>query len=274
MKVPISGAGEHQLHRVDGEADVRRVLLVGAERRGEDQVDRRLRQRHDVLVVPAPVGVGAGDRDLALDDVAVEEVLQFLGEVRADPQRDVVEVDHQRGVGRVEGRIPVHQRVDHHVAHEAHPLGGNALAGQVGVPRALAGEQQVADGVGHQPVDLLGHRPVEGAQPRLDVRHRDRQLHRREGAGHRAVDVAHHHHAAGPRRAAQQVLLEGRQHLRGLRAVRARPRVEVHVRRGHPQLAEEHVAHRGVVVLAGVHQHPSEGRPPPRSSRAASARPS
>ena len=41
-----------------------------AVRRREDQVDRRLGERDDVLRIAAPVGVGALDGDLALDDLA------------------------------------------------------------------------------------------------------------------------------------------------------------------------------------------------------------
>ena len=98
------GAREDELERVDGEADVGRVLLRRAVGRREDQVDRRLGERHDVLRVASPVGVGALDRDLALDDLRREEAAQLLPEVGADPHRDVVEVDEEGGVGRVNRR--------------------------------------------------------------------------------------------------------------------------------------------------------------------------
>jgi hypothetical protein len=51
------GTREDELHRVDGEADVGGVLLRRAVRRGEDQIDRRFGERHDVLRVAPPVGV-------------------------------------------------------------------------------------------------------------------------------------------------------------------------------------------------------------------------
>ena len=76
--------GEHQLDGVDGEPDVGRVFLIGAERGGEDQVDRGLRQRYDVLRVSSPVGIGSLDRHLALDDVAAEQGLQLFGEVGSE----------------------------------------------------------------------------------------------------------------------------------------------------------------------------------------------
>jgi hypothetical protein len=87
MKVPISGRVKTSSVGIDGEADVGRVLLVGAERRREDQVDRRLRERHDVLRIAAPVRVGALHRDFALDDVAVEQGAKLLGQVAPDAQR-------------------------------------------------------------------------------------------------------------------------------------------------------------------------------------------
>src|SRR5690606_31984121 len=60
-----------------------------------------LRERYDVLWVPAPVCVGALHGDLALYDVAGEELSQLRGEVGANPHRDGVEVDEECGVGRV-----------------------------------------------------------------------------------------------------------------------------------------------------------------------------
>ncbi len=101
-------AGEHQLHRVDREADVGGVLLGGAVRRRHDHVDRRLGERNDVLGIASPVGVGALHGHLPLDDVAAEQVPQLVAEVGANPHRDVVEVDEERGIGRVDvGRIAV-----------------------------------------------------------------------------------------------------------------------------------------------------------------------
>ncbi|MBK9550269.1 MAG: hypothetical protein IPO52_14475 [Gemmatimonadetes bacterium] len=97
------GTREDELHRIDGEPDVGGVLLVGPEGGGEDQVDRGFRQRHDVLRVAAPVGIGALNGDLALDDVGVEEGAEFLGEVGTNAKGHIVEVDQQRRIGRVQG---------------------------------------------------------------------------------------------------------------------------------------------------------------------------
>ena len=71
---------------------------------GHDHVDRRLGERDDVLRIAAPVGVGALDGDLPLDDVGAEERAELLAEVGADPHRDVVEVDEEGGVRGVHRR--------------------------------------------------------------------------------------------------------------------------------------------------------------------------
>ena len=98
---PDLGSNEDELDRVDRHANVGRVLLVAPVRGREDQIDRRLRERHDVLRIATPVGIGSLDADLALDDIGVEKAFEFLREVAAHTHRDVVEVDEQRCVRRV-----------------------------------------------------------------------------------------------------------------------------------------------------------------------------
>ena len=93
------GTGEDELHGIDREADVGGVLLGRAVGRGEDQVDGRLGQRHDVLRIAAPVGVGALDGHLAADDLGRQQVAEFGLEVRPNAHRDVVEVDEEGRVG-------------------------------------------------------------------------------------------------------------------------------------------------------------------------------
>ena len=92
---------EDELDRVDGEADVGCVLLGRPVGRGEDEVDRRFAERDDVLRVAAPIRVGALNGDLSVDDVGRQQVAQLRLKIRADPHRDVVEIDEERGVGRV-----------------------------------------------------------------------------------------------------------------------------------------------------------------------------
>ena len=51
-------------------------------------------------------------------------------------------------------------------------------------------EEQLGEVVGDDPVDLLGHRPVEAAQAGLDVGDRDPELRRAERRSQGRVDVA------------------------------------------------------------------------------------
>ena len=141
--------------------------------------------------------------------------------------------------------------VDHDVPHEAHGA-GDALAAQVlhrGVARR---EQQIAEMVGEDAVELLRHPAVEGPHPRLDVRDRDPRLRRREAAGERRVRVAVDEHRVrallgeqGPERG---------EHPRGLLRVRPRPEAELALGARNPQLVDEHRGQLVVVVLAGVHE--------------------
>ena len=86
------------------------------------------------------------------------------------------------------------QRVDHRVPDQHDVLAGDAFGRQV-PNRVLRGrEQQAREVVCDLAVVLLGHVPVEAAQPRLEVADRDLQLHGCERPGERRVDVARHHH--------------------------------------------------------------------------------
>ncbi len=103
------GSREDELEGVDREADVCRVFLVRPVRRRPDHVDRRLGQRDDVLRVATPIGVGALYGHFSLDDVRLQQASQLRLEIRADPHRHIVEVDHQRRVGRMGGGFVVHR---------------------------------------------------------------------------------------------------------------------------------------------------------------------
>ncbi len=151
---------------------------------------------------------------------------------------------------RVDPGAQGHQGVDHRVAdvvdrRRVAPLGHEVSLGLGGVR-----EEEVRHPIGEDPVDLLGHRPVEAPQPRLDVADRDAHLHRDERGGERGVHVAGDEHHIG------LLLLEHRlealHHPGGLLGVRAGSHVEQMVRCSDPELLEEDVGHRGVVVLPGV----------------------
>ena len=124
-------------------------------------------------------------------------------------------------------------------------------------------EQPPREMVGHDPVDLLGHAPVEASEPRLDVRDRDAQLGRRQRPDQRGVRVAVHEHGVRPFR--DQDRLQALQHPGRLLRVRATADAQRVVRSREVQLREEGPGHRLVPVLAGVHEHlavpaPEHGR--------------
>jgi hypothetical protein len=143
------------------------------------------------------------------------------------------------------------KRVDHHVAHQVDPLLRDTFAPEVLHAALLRAEQQVADGVGEDAVDLLGHRPIEAAQARLDVDERDPELRSHQTARDRAVHVANDHHGAGI-----AVACHGLERLHDLGGLHggAAAHAQVQIRLGNAQLPEEQVAHVVVVVLAGVHE--------------------
>ena len=102
-----------------------------------------------------------------------------LGHAQARP--------HRRRVEAVEMR---QQGVDHGVADEVHPVGVDALVGEVVEAFRAGHEQQVREDVRDPAVDLLRHRHVEAAQAGLDVRHGDEQLGAHERRRERRVHVA------------------------------------------------------------------------------------
>ena len=129
---------------------------------------------------------------------------------------------------------------------------GDALPGQVGERRFGRAQEQRRQVVGHDPVDLFGHPPVVAAQACFDVRDRDVQLGADQRAGQRGVRVAVDEQPV--RLLLDRDGLDARQHRPGLHPVPARADLQVGVRRGDVELAEEQVRHRFVVVLAGVEQ--------------------
>jgi hypothetical protein len=120
------------------------------------------------------------------------------------------------------------------------------------------------DLVGQHAVDLLGHVAIEAAQPRLHVNDRHAFLHRDQRAGDGRVDVADHQHRR--RRLGIEHRLEAAHDLGGLHRVAGRADLEVDVRFGDAELAEEGVLHLGVVVLTGM-QQPGRQRTRRRAQR-------
>ena len=132
-------------------------------------------------------------------------------------------------------------------------------------------EQQLRELVGDDPVDLLRHRAVEGAQPGLDVADRESAASRhRERRGQRRVHVARNEHdvrlasRGAPARAAPSP--------RGLLRVRPGADSERVVRLADAELLEEDLGQLAVVVLAGVDERRARTRRRAARARRRSAR--
>ena len=139
----------------------------------------------------------------------------------------------------------------HHVPDEVHPA-ADALLDEV-VDRGLRGtEQERGEVVRDDPIDLLGHRAIEGPETGLDVSERAAHLRRDERARERRVRVPVHEDEIGL--LPLEDVLETVHHLRGLAGVTAASNSEVVVRPRHVEDLEEHVGHVLVVMLPGVDQ--------------------
>ena len=139
------------------------------------------------------------------------------------------------------------------------PLGGQVRRG-LGAVR----EEEIGHPVGQDPVDLLGHRPVERAQAGLDVGHRDAELGGGQRGGERRVDVAADAHEVGA--LVEQEALERLQHARRLRPVGPRADAEEDVGLGEPEVRQHLGRQALVVVLPGV-DHPLGDLRPVRQRR-------
>ncbi len=151
---------------------------------------------------------------------------------------------------RIEVRPLREQRIDHRVADEPDPVRRDASRPKQVLRLRARREVQIGQEVTDDAVDLLGHRAVERAQPGLDVGARHAELGRHEARRERAVDVAVED--SERRRVGRPFALQADHGRRGLLAVRPRADGEVHVRRRDLEIAEEHIGHQLVVVLAGV----------------------
>ena len=171
--VRTSRASAQQLHEVEV-----------AERLGEDQP----RHGGEVLAVERLAGARMDredDRQLALEPA---DRRQDAGEHVADRRRWPAGAASGRRTGGPRGaahRGLVERRLSSRHASKVSIMtlptrkmrsSGDSFAPQVLHPARLGHEQPVADRVGEDAVDLLGHGAVEAAQARLDVGHRDAQL--------------------------------------------------------------------------------------------------
>jgi hypothetical protein len=107
--------------------------------------------------------------------------------------------------------------------------------------------------IGQDPIDLLGHAPVERTHACFDVGDGNVQLRRRKRAGQRRVGVAVDQHPRRPLLGEDP--LDRLQHATGHGGVAESADAEMMAWRSKPELLEEHVRHRGVEVLSGVDQY-------------------
>jgi len=145
----------------------------------------------------------------------------------------------------------VTERVDHDVSDEGNLVVRLSLALEVFDRVARRGEQQICQPIRDQAVDLLRHRSVVAAQPRLDVGNPDRKLRRDQRGGGRRVDVAVDHDPVGC--LLDQNRLEPLHDSRRLHSMRQRADLEIDLRFAKAEIPEKGRRQRVIVVLACVH---------------------
>ena len=163
------------------------------------------------------------------------------------------------------------EAVHHDVADTRHPFGRYALDGEVRVRIGGRRPQHVGEHVGHETVELLGHRPVAAAQACLEMDGRDAELGADERTGGGRVHVADDDQPVGP--LSDRHLLVGDHHPAGLLGMAAGTHAEMMVRLRQLQIGEDRVGHVGIVMLAGMGPAPARNRVRP-TRRARAARPS
>ena len=161
-------------------------------------------------------------------------------------------LEPHRRAGAVGFDLAAHhlERVEHDVAYPVDLGGGHAFAREVLVSVRRRRPIDVADRVRDQAIDLLGHAAVSAPQSCLEVHDRNPELGADLRAGGRRIDVADDDDPVGL--LAQRDFFVSDHYAAGLLSVRAAAHLEMEVRLGQPQVAEERVRHVGVVVLPGM----------------------
>ena len=136
------------------------------------------------------------------------------------------------------------------------------FARQVGDRRRRRGETPASQVVADDPVDLLGHPPVERAQARLDMGERDRRLRRHQRPGQGGIGVAVDEDRVRCRLGDDR--LQAGQHRAGLLGVAAAADAQAVVGCRQAEFDEEVAGKGRVVVLAGIDQDLVMGRPQDR----------
>ncbi len=149
------------------------------------------------------------------------------------------------------GQLAV-ESIDHQVADEMNLLLADALAKQVLLPTVLGNEQNIGKRIGHDPIDLLWHSPIERPQAGLQMGDRDVKLGGRKAARQRGVDISGHDN---PRRATgNQMVLISLHDPGRLPGMGIGPNLQQDVGGADSELLEEDIGHARVVVLTGMDQ--------------------
>ena len=124
---------------------------------------------------------------------------------------------------------------------------------QIGDCRGFGTEEETADRIGDDPVDLFGHGSVAAPQARLNVDERYPQVDRCQAAGDRAADIVDDQHHVGVILFADR--LERLHDRRRLARRRSAVDPQVVNRLGYLELVEEKTAHSLVEMLAGMDEN-------------------
>lgn len=144
------------------------------------------------------------------------------------------------------------QAVDHHVADEMDAVRGDMLGREMRQRDGFGREEQGRVVVRDHPVQFLGHAPVEASKSRLHMNDVRPGRHAGHGAGRRGRDVADDEDRI--RFPFAEHWDERPDDLPGLRDAVARTDAEIEIGVRDAELAEEHVGHLRVEMLARMHQ--------------------
>ena len=144
------------------------------------------------------------------------------------------------------------QTVDHHVPDANDRVGRATLGDEIAIGVGRGCEKQVNDGVGHDAIHFLRHRPIARAQARLDMCTVDPHLGAYDSGGHGAVHIADNQNSA--RTLDREEVFETHHRGAGLRGVRTGTNTQIDDGTRHSQVLEEDLRHRFIIVLPGMNE--------------------
>ena len=144
------------------------------------------------------------------------------------------------------------QRVDHHVADAKYFLRFNALPHEVFVGISRWREKIVADLIGQNAIDLLGHRTVPRSKAGLYMADSHPHFCRNQRGCDRRVHISVNQDQI--RCVLRHCVFKANHDFGGLSGVRTRADFQVEVRPRHAQLVEKDLRHVGIIMLPGMNQ--------------------